>query len=77
MNISMTSFADELVKIAASAPGSAVSRALELIGKHKGAVKYPAIGGGSVAAYVGGKQAKDDWKLGRTIRQRHEESQSG
>jgi len=77
MKASISSFADEFVKISALVPSSSISKALSTLMKNKGALKYPAVGLGSIGAYTAGKQGLDDWRLGRAIRKRHEGAQGG
>jgi uncharacterized membrane protein YdjX (TVP38/TMEM64 family) len=63
--MNMTAFVDEFVKIAALGQVGGF-----LAG---GGWKYPAIAGGSIAAFLAARQAKDDWKLGRQMRKRYEQ----
>lgn len=67
--MNMTAFRDEYIKIAASA-----GEVTKFLAKNW---KLPAAAGGGVAAFLTGKQAKDDWKLGRTYRKAMEKRQGG
>ena len=68
MNASMTAFVDEVVKIGAA--GQAAGKVGKFLMKNW---KYPTIGAAGIGAYVTGKQAKDDWSLGRAVRKQHEQ----
>jgi hypothetical protein len=66
--VTRSAFVNETVKLAGVSPGQVKS----FLSAHKGALKNIGIGTGAVGAYLAGKQAKDDYVLGRRMRKQYE-----
>jgi len=62
----MTAFTDEFLKIAG------VGQVGEFLAQHGNKLKYPAVAGGGILAYIKGKEAVGDYRLGRAYRQQLE-----
>ena len=69
--VTMSAFVNECTKLAGITPGKVKS----FVDAHKGALKAVGIGGGSIAAFLAGKQAKDDYVLGRRMRKQYQKRQ--